>query len=227
MPLPQKPIASPFNARTEAGEVVAGLDLHGKTAIVTGASAGLGVETVRALASAGAQVVMPVRSRVKGEAVAVELRGSTGNPAIETADLDLGDYASVRAFADGFLASGRPLHILVNNAGIMATPLRRLANGFEAQFGTNHLGHMLLAGRLAPALLKAAPSRVVALCVPRSAIAARQSNFDDPNFERRPYDKWEAYGQSKSANALFAIPNSTGGLSPRASTRTPFTPAAL
>ena len=203
MPLPQKPIASPFNARTEASEVLAGADLRGKTAIVTGASAGLGVETARALANAGAQVVMPVRSRDRGDAVAAELRASTGNPAIEIADLDLGDYASVRAFADDFLASGRPLHILINNAGIMATPLRRLANGFEAQFGTNHLGHMLLAGRLAPALLKAAPSRVVAL----SSIGHRRApvNFDDPNFERRPYDKWEAYGQAKTANALFAI----------------------
>jgi NAD(P)-dependent dehydrogenase (short-subunit alcohol dehydrogenase family) len=203
VPLPQKPIASPFNARTEAGEVVAGLDLRGKTAIVTGASSGLGVETVRALAKAGARVVMPVRSRDKGEAVAAELRSSTGNSAIEIADLDLGDYSSVRAFADAFLASGRPLHILINNAGIMATPLRRLAGGFEAQFGTNHLGHMLLAGRLASALLKAAPSRVVAL----SSIGHRRApvNFDDPNFERRPYDKWEAYGQAKTANALFAI----------------------
>jgi NAD(P)-dependent dehydrogenase (short-subunit alcohol dehydrogenase family) len=203
MPLPQKPIASPFDAGTEASEVVAGLDLRGKTAIVTGASAGLGVETARALAGAGAEVVTPVRSRDKGEAVAAELRASTGNPAIETADLDLGDYASVRAFADRFLASGRPLHILINNAGIMATPLRRLANGLEAQFGANHLGHMLLAGRLAPALLKAVPSRVVAL----SSIGHRRApvNFDDPNFERRPYDKWEAYGQAKTANALFAI----------------------
>jgi NAD(P)-dependent dehydrogenase (short-subunit alcohol dehydrogenase family) len=203
MPLAQKPIASPFDARTEANEVVAGLDLRGKTAIVTGASSGLGVETVRALAGAGAQVVMPLRSRDKGEAVAAELRASTRNPAIETADLDLGDYSSVRAFADGFLASGRPLHILINNAGIMATPLRRLAPGFEAQFGTNHLGHMLLAGRLAPALLKAAPSRVVAL----SSLGHRRSpiSFDDANFERRPYDKWEAYGQAKTANALFAV----------------------
>jgi NAD(P)-dependent dehydrogenase (short-subunit alcohol dehydrogenase family) len=203
MPLPQKPIGSPFNARTEASEVVAGLDLRGKTAIVTGASSGLGVETARALAGAGAEVVMPVRSRDKGEAVAAELRASTGNPAIETADLDLGDYATVRAFADRFLASGRPLHILINNAGIMATPLRRLAGGIEAQFGTNHLGHMLLAGRLAPSLLKAAPSRVVAL----SSIGHRRApvNFDDPNFEQRPYDKWEAYGQAKTSNALFAI----------------------
>jgi NAD(P)-dependent dehydrogenase (short-subunit alcohol dehydrogenase family) len=203
MPLPQKPIASPFGAKTQAREVIRGVNLRGKTAIVTGGSSGLGVETVRALARADARVVMPVRAREKSEKVAAELRASTGNEAIEVADMDLGDYASVRAFTDRFLKSGSPLHILVNNAGIMATPERRLVGKIEAQFGTNHLGHMLLAGRLAPALLKGAPSRVVAL----SSIGHRRApiNFDDPNFERRPYDKWEAYGQAKTANSLFAI----------------------
>ena len=200
MPLQQKPIDSPFGARTQAGEVVEGVDLHGKTAIVTGAAAGLGVETLRALASAGARVVMPVRSRAKGEAVAAEIRGATG-AAIEVADMDLEDFASVRAFAEGFVSGGGALDILINNAGIMATPERRIAGGFESQFGANHLGHMLLACRLAPALTPSA--RVVAL----SSIGHRRSpvNFDDPNFERRPYDKWEAYGQAKSANALFAV----------------------
>jgi NAD(P)-dependent dehydrogenase (short-subunit alcohol dehydrogenase family) len=203
MPLLQKPIASPFGARSAASEVVFGVDLKGKTAIVTGASSGLGVETMRALAAAGVQVVAPVRSRERGEKVAAELRASTAHAAIEVADMDLADFSSVRAFADAFLGSGRPLHILINNAGVMATPLRRLPGGFEAQFGTNHLAHMLLAGRLAPALLKGAPSRVVAL----SSIGHRRApvNFDDPNFERRPYDKWEAYGQAKTANSLFAI----------------------
>ena len=200
MPLQQKPIDSPFGARTQAGEVVEGVDLHGKTAIVTGAAAGLGVETLRALASAGARVVMAVRSRAKGEAVAAEIRGATG-AAIEVADMDLEDFASVRAFADRFVSGGGALDILINNAGIMATPERRIAGGFESQFGANHLGHMLLACRLAPALTPSA--RVVAL----SSIGHRRSpvNFDDPNFERRPYDKWEAYGQAKSANALFAV----------------------
>src|SRR5580704_5313692 len=134
MPLPQKPIASPFDAKTQAGEVVKGVDLKGKTAIVTGASAGLGVETVRALASAGARVVMPVRSREKGEKAAADLRASTGNKAIETAAMDLEDFDSVRAFAKSFIASGSPLHILINNAGIMACPERRIAGGFESQF---------------------------------------------------------------------------------------------
>lgn len=203
MPLPQRPIASPFDARTQAGEVIEGVDLAGATAIVTGGASGIGVETVRALATAGAKVVMPVRSRAKAEAVAEEIRRSTGNSAIELADLDLDDFASVRRFADDFLATGRPLKLLINNAGIMATPERRVMGGLESQFATNHLGHMLLAGRLAPALLKAAPSRVVAL----SSIGHRRSPviFDDTSFERRPYDKWEAYGQSKTANSLFAV----------------------
>jgi NAD(P)-dependent dehydrogenase (short-subunit alcohol dehydrogenase family) len=203
MSLAQAPLNSPFGNRSVAGDVIAGIDLKGKTAVVTGASAGLGVETVRALASAGARVVMPVRSREKGEKAAADLRASTGNKAIETAAMDLEDFDSVRAFAKSFVASGSPLHILINNAGIMACPERRIAGGFESQFGTNHLGHMILACGLVPALLKAGRARVVAL----SSIGHRRSpvNFDDPNYERRPYDKWEAYGQSKTANSLFAI----------------------
>jgi NAD(P)-dependent dehydrogenase (short-subunit alcohol dehydrogenase family) len=202
MPLPQHPIDSPFGARTQAGEVVEGIDLAGRTAIVTGGASGLGVETVRALASAGARVVMPVRSRAKGEAVAAEIRASSGGE-IAVADMDLEDYASVRAFADGFVATGAALDILINNAGIMATPERRIAGGIESQFGANHLGHMLLTCHLAPALTKAGRARVVEL----SSIGHRRSpvNFDDPNFETHPYDKWEAYGQAKSANSLFAI----------------------
>ena len=201
MPLPQKPVASPFDAKTQAGDVVRGVDLKGKTAIVTGASSGIGVETVRALASAGARVIMPVRSREAGEKAAAEIRASTKNNAVEVADLDLGNYASVRAFADAFVKRGLPLDILINNAGIMATPERRIMGHIESQFGTNHLGHMLLACRLAPALAKGA--RVVAL----SSIGHRRSpiKFDDPNFETTPYEKWEAYGQSKTANSLFAV----------------------
>jgi NAD(P)-dependent dehydrogenase (short-subunit alcohol dehydrogenase family) len=175
----------------------------GKTAIVTGGASGIGVETARALASAGARVVLPVRSRAKGEAVVADLRAATGNGAIELADLDLEVFASVRAFADAFVESGAALDILINNAGIMASPERRIAGGFESQFGTNHLGHMLLTGRLARALLRADGARVVSL----SSIGHRRSPivFDDPNFEHRPYDKWAAYGQAKTANALFAV----------------------
>jgi NAD(P)-dependent dehydrogenase (short-subunit alcohol dehydrogenase family) len=201
MPLPQKPIASPFGLKTQVDEVIRGVSLAGKTAIVTGGASGIGVETVRALAGAGARVVMPVRARGAGETVAAEIRASTGNKAVEIADTDLADYASVRAFADGFVKSGAPLHILINNAGIMATPERRIIGNIESQFGTNHLGHMLMTCRLAPALAKGA--RVVAL----SSIGHRRSpiKFDDPNFETTKYDKWEAYGQSKTANSLFAI----------------------
>jgi NAD(P)-dependent dehydrogenase (short-subunit alcohol dehydrogenase family) len=203
MPLQQKPIASPFDGRTQAEDVIAGVDLSGKTAIVTGAASGIGVETARALASAGARVVMPVRSREKAEAVAADIRATTGNARVEVADMDLADYVSVRAFADAFVAAGAPLDLLINNAGIMATPERRIMGGFESQFGTNHLGHMLLTGRLAPALLKGAPGRVVAL----TSIGHRRSavNFDDPHFQHRPYEKWEAYGQAKTANSLFAV----------------------
>ncbi len=203
MPLSQKPIASPFDGRSQAEEVIAGVDLAGKTAIVTGAASGIGVETARALASAGARVVMPVRSRDKAEAVAADIRATTGNAKVEVADMDLADFASVRAFADAFIAAGAPLDLLINNAGIMATPERRIMDGFELQFGTNHLGHMLLTCRLAPALLKGAPGRVVEL----SSIGHRRAsiNFDDPNFQHHPYDKWEAYGQAKTANSLFAV----------------------
>jgi NAD(P)-dependent dehydrogenase (short-subunit alcohol dehydrogenase family) len=202
MPLPQKPVNSPFNARSTAQEVTEAIDLTGKTAIVTGGSAGLGVETARALAKAGADIVLPVRSKDKGEAAAADIRETTGAE-VETAAMDLGDYASVRSFAKAFVASGRKLDLLINNAGIMATPLRRVGNGFESQFGTNHLGHMLLTCTLAPALLKAGRARVVEL----SSIGHRRSpvNFDDPNFQKRPYEKWEAYGQSKTANSLFAV----------------------
>ena len=201
MPLQQKPIGSPFNEKSQAGDVIKGVNLAGKTAIVTGGASGLGVETVRALASAGARVVMPVRSKERGEEVAAEIRSSTGNKAIEVAVMDLGDYASIRAFTDQFVKSGAKLDILINNAGIMATPERRIMGNIESQFGTNHLGHMLMTCRLAPALTKGA--RVVAL----SSIGHRRSpvKFDDPNFETTKYDKWEAYGQSKTADSLFAI----------------------
>lgn len=201
MPLPQTPIASPFDHRAQALDVVEGIDLRGRTAIVTGGSSGLGVETARALAAAGAKVVMPVRSRQAGEEAAADIRGSTGNAAVEAADLDLADWSSVRAFADRFVGTGAPLHILVCNAGIMATPERRIMGGVESQFGTNHLGHMLLACRLLPALRKG--GRVVML----SSVGHRRSpiRFDDPNFESAPYDKWLAYGQSKTANSLFAV----------------------
>ena len=196
-------VTSRFGHGSTAMEVVASIDLHGKNAIVTGAASGIGVETARALAAAGAAVTLAVRNREKGEAVARDVRATTRSDAVRVEDLDLGELGSVRRFADRVLATGAPIHILINNAGIMACPLGRTPEGFELQFGTNHLGHFLLACRLAPALKAGAPCRVVAL----SSIGHRLSpvHFDDVHFERRPYDRWLAYGQSKTANALFAV----------------------
>jgi NAD(P)-dependent dehydrogenase (short-subunit alcohol dehydrogenase family) len=196
------PITSPFGPRSTALEVIAGHDLTGKTALVTGASSGIGVETVKALLSAGAEVIMAVRDTQKGEAVAEQLRTSTGNPHAHILELDLGSLASVRAAAH-VLSRWPKLHILINNAGVMATPFSHTTDGFEMQFGTNHLGHFAFATSLLPALRAAAPSRIVVL----SSIGHRRSDihFEDPQYANRPYEKWEAYGQSKTANVLFAV----------------------
>lgn len=192
-----------FGHETEAGEVVKGISLAGKTAIVTGGASGLGIETARALLQAGATVTLPVRSLERGNEVAKNLSADTGNPNVSVAQMDLIDFGSVRAFAEGFLADHDRLDILINNAGIMACPLARSPEGYESQFATNHLGHMLLTCKLAPALVNAAPARVVCL----SSIGHRLSpiRFDDINFETTDYDKWVAYGQAKTANALFAV----------------------
>jgi NAD(P)-dependent dehydrogenase (short-subunit alcohol dehydrogenase family) len=192
-----------FGARSSAREVVAGHDLSGRDAIVTGGASGIGVETVRALATAGARVVIATRDRPKGEEVAARLSRETGNGAIEFRLLDLASLASVRAFATQFLALRRPLHLLVNNAGIMATPLSYTTDGFESQFGTNHVGHFALTVGLLPALKAAAGARIVSL----TSLGHRRSDvdFDDLNFQRRAYDPWLAYGQSKTANVLFAV----------------------
>ena len=157
----QARITSPFNARSTALDVVAGHDLSGKTAVVTGAASGIGVETARALLTAGARVLLAVRDTAKGEAVAAELRQSTGNPAAEVVALDLSSLASVRQAAADLLNTAPRIDLLINNAGVMATPQGQTADGFEMQFGTNHLGHFLLTTLLMPALLAAAPSRVV------------------------------------------------------------------
>src|SRR3954447_12764292 len=196
---PQQPIGSGFGLRSTATEVLAGIDLTGRQAIVTGGYSGLGLETVKALTAAGAQVVVPARRLdVAREALA------DAGVAAEIEALDLADLDSVRAFAQRFLDRGRPLDILINNAAIMASPETRVGLGWEAQFATNHLGHFALTNLLWPAL-NAAPdgARVVALSSTghkRSAVV-----FDDIMFERRPYEKWQAYGQAKTANSLFAV----------------------
>jgi NAD(P)-dependent dehydrogenase (short-subunit alcohol dehydrogenase family) len=193
----QVPLHCGFGATTTASEALAGRDLSGIQAIVTGGASGLGLETVRVLAGAGASVVVPARDPRQAQAALTGLAG------VEVAALDLLDPQSIDAFAAAFVASGRALHVLVNGAGIMAPPLLRDARGYEAQFATNHLGHFQLTARLWPALRQAQGARVV--CV--SSLGHRQAavDLDDPHFLRQPYDKWRAYAQSKSANALFAV----------------------
>ncbi|MBV8636680.1 MAG: SDR family NAD(P)-dependent oxidoreductase [Candidatus Eremiobacteraeota bacterium] len=193
----QEPIGSGFGFKTTAAEVIAGHDLTGKLAIVTGGYSGIGLETTRAFASAGAHVIVPARDMDKAQNNLKDVAG------VELAQLDLIDPGSIDSFAREFLNSQRPVHILVNNAGIMAVPLIRDTRGYESQFATNHLGHFQLTARLWPALLEANGARVISV----SSRGHRFSgvDFDDPNFERRAYDRWVAYGQSKTANILFAV----------------------
>jgi NAD(P)-dependent dehydrogenase (short-subunit alcohol dehydrogenase family) len=194
---------SGFDHETSTDQVLEGIDLGGRNALVTGGSGGLGAETARALASKGARVVVTARNLAKAEAAVKAIRESTGNEHVAVEELELDSLASIRAFAERFLARDEPLHILVNNAGVMACPFEKTRDGFELQFGTNHLGHFLLTGLLAPALLRAAPARIVSV----SSRGHQMSPvvFEDIHFEKRPYDKWEAYGQAKTANVLFAV----------------------
>jgi NAD(P)-dependent dehydrogenase (short-subunit alcohol dehydrogenase family) len=198
-----EPARRGFGQDTTTAEVIEGIDLDGKLALVTGGSGGLGAETARALASKGARVVITARDVAKGEEVAGGIRASTGNDGIEVEELELGSLASIRSFADRFLARHDALQILVNNAGVMACPFAKTTDGFELQFGSNHLGHFLMTALIVPALLRGAPARVVSV----SSRGHQMSPvvFDDIHFERRPYDKWLAYGQSKTANILLAV----------------------
>lgn len=197
------PIKSPLAPRADAADLLKDTDLTGQTAVVTGAASGLGVETVRALLGAGARVIMPVRDTARGEEVARELAQATGNNDVHVVQLDLSSLASVRQAATEILKLAPQIRMLINNAGVMATPQGQTADGFETQFGTNHLGHFQLTRLLMPALLAAAPARVVALS--SSAHRLSDIHWDDPNFQTTPYDPWQAYGQSKTANALFAV----------------------
>ena len=193
----QKPINSGFNAASTSDDVIKGIDLSGKTAIVTGGYVGLGLETTKKLVEAGAKVVVPARSRAKAEKYLEGIKN------VEIEEMDLMNIDSVNAFADKFLAKGEPLHLLINNAGIMATPINRDANGNESQFATNHLGHFQLTNRLWSALKQANGARIVNL-------SSRGHHFspvvfEDVNFERREYSPFLAYGQSKTANILFTV----------------------
>lgn len=193
----QKPIGSAFHAKSTASEVLEGVDLSGKNAVVTGGYSGIGIETVRALAAAGAKVTVPAR---RLDVAQEALGGVAGD--IEIANMDLGDIASVRKFASEYADTGRGLDILINNAGIMACPETRVGPGWEAQFGVNHLGHMAMTMGLAECMQKADGARLV--CLSSTAHAMTDVHWDDPNFTSHDYDKWQAYGQAKSANALFA-----------------------
>ena len=191
----QHKIGSGFGAHSTADDVLAGVDLSGKLAIVTGGYSGLGLETTRALTKAGARVVVPAR---RPDTAKEALAGLDG---VELDELDLGDLDSVRAFAERFLASGRTVDLVIDNAGIMACPETRVGPGWEAQFATNHLGHFALVNRLWPAI-EPGGARVV-------SVSSRAHHFhgmrwDDVHW-RTGYDKWQAYGQAKTANVLFAV----------------------
>jgi NAD(P)-dependent dehydrogenase (short-subunit alcohol dehydrogenase family) len=195
MASPQHKIGSGFGAHTTAAEVLNGIDLDGKLALVTGGYSGLGLEATRALTGAGARVVVPARRPDVAAGALADIAGT------EVAALDLGDLDSVRAFAERFLESGRELDIVIDNAGIMATPETRVGPGWEAQFATNHLGHFALVNRLWPAI---APGGARVVSVSSRGHHRSGIRWDDVQFEHG-YDKWEAYGQAKTANVLFAV----------------------
>jgi NAD(P)-dependent dehydrogenase (short-subunit alcohol dehydrogenase family) len=193
-------IMTPFGFRSTAAEVVAGVDLSGKRAIVTGASSGIGIETARALAGAGAQVTLAVRNTQAGSTAASEIASTTGRDDVAVAALELTEPASVAAFASTWEGS---LDILVNNAGVMMSPEQRTPQGWELQFATNYLGHFALAQALHGALAAAGSARIVVV----SSVGHLYSPviFDDLHFRFRPYDPLLAYGQSKTAAILFAV----------------------
>jgi len=193
----QNAIGSGFNAKSTTKDVINGIDLSGKIAIVTGGDGGLGIEITRTLTSAGATVIVPARDPGKAK------QNLAGIANVEVEQMNLSEPATIVAFAEKFNASERPLHMLINNAGIMWTPLQRDSRGYESQFATNHLGHFQLTVNLWDALKKANGSRVVN--VSSSAHHTSPIHFDDVNYNHKEYDKFEAYGQSKTANVLFTV----------------------
>lgn len=193
-------VVTPFGFHSTAAEVAEGIDLSGKRVIVTGAASGIGMETARALARTGAEVTLAVRNADAGAYAADQIVATTGNPNVHPANLDLTDRASIAAFVSAW---DGPLHVLVNNAGVMATPEGRTAAGWETQFATNHLGHFALGVGLHDALAADGAARIVS--VSSSAHMLSPVVFDDIHFAFRPYDPVQAYGQSKTANVLFAV----------------------
>lgn len=195
-------MANNFGATSTTDDVLDGVDLSGKRILVTGVSAGLGVETARALVAHGAHVVGAARNLVKAEEATAPVRAATGNGgSFELIELDLASFDSIRAATDRLNQQGKPFDVVIANAGVMAPPFGKTADGFETQFGTNHLGHFLFVNRLSKLLRPGA--RLVNL----ASSGHRMSDVDlnDPNFEQTPYEPWAAYGRSKTANILFAL----------------------
>ncbi|QUD88325.1 SDR family NAD(P)-dependent oxidoreductase [Phenylobacterium montanum] len=195
-------MSGPFGFNSTTDDVLDGADLSGKRILVTGVSAGLGVETARALAAHGAHVVGAARDLDKARGATEQVRAQAANGGgLELIELDLANLASVRACADALVKAGKPFDVVIDNAGVMATPFGHTADGFETQFGTNHLGHFVLVNRIA-GLLRSG-SRVVSLA--SSGHRFSDVNLDDPGFERTEYTPFGAYGRSKTANVLFAV----------------------
>lgn len=199
----QQPLNTPFGPFSTAEEVARDIDLSGKTAVVTGGASNLGKETVRVLSSMGANIVVPARDAVSAS------KALTGIERVRVAEVDLLDSNAVGRFASDFLAHYNSIDLLILSAGVMATPLFRDVDGREGQFATNHLGHFRLTTALWPALCSNDGARVVVLSSRGHQLSA--VDLDDVDFVRRPYDKWLAYGQSKTANALFAVALDTRG----------------
>lgn len=193
----QKPIGSGFNAKSTSTEVIKGIDLTGKTAIVTGGNTGIGLETVKTLANAGATVIVPARDIEKAK------KNLQGIKNVEIEEMDLMNPTSIDTFAEKFLASDRPLHLLINNAGIMWVPLRKDGRGIESQLAVNYLAQFQLTAKLWTALKKVNGARIVNVSSQGHQFAS--FNFDDPNFEHREYETLQAYGQSKTAVNLFSL----------------------
>jgi NAD(P)-dependent dehydrogenase (short-subunit alcohol dehydrogenase family) len=191
-----------FSNQSTTDEVLQGLDLSGRRFVITGAASGLGEESTRALTAHGASVLMLARDQGKNEEAAARIRQSVPDADVSLDVVDLADLASIRSFAARFIESGQAIDVLMNNAGVMACPFGHTADGFETQFGTNHLGHFELTRLLEPAVIAGNAPRIVNLS--SSAHGISDVDLDDPNFERTPYDAWVSYGRSKSANALHA-----------------------
>ena len=192
-----------FTHESTTDEVLDGIDLSGRRIVVTGAASGLGEESTRALAAHGASVLMLARDPAKNDEAAARVRAEVPDAELSLDTLDLADLASIRSFAGRFLDAGEPIDVLMNNAGVMACPFGHTADGFEMQFGTNHLGHFELTRLLAPAVAAGNAPRIVNLSSAAHGIA--DVDLDDPNFEHTEYDAWISYGRSKSANALHAL----------------------